>query len=497
MLVPIKLPPGMFRNGTEYESKGRWYDGSLVRWENGRLKPIGGCTVVLSGGATLTGKARRFETWRDNNRFRYAAVGTHSKLYIGSGGTYTDVTPGALVTGNADGNAGQGYGAGNYGAGAYGTPRLTGNLWNEADTWSFATWGENLECVLTSDQYIWEFKPSTGLVAKVTNAPQCKAVLTTDEFFLMAIAAGGDPRKLQWCDQGANTVWTPTATNLAGSLELQTQGMLKVGHRVGTQALYFTDIDVHTLDYVGAPLVYGRRKLGENCGIIGPNAFAATETTGFWMGLGCFWSYDGVVRPLPCDVQDYIFNDINSGQYAKVYAGVNSRYNEITWFYPSAASIENDRYVTFNYKEKIWYFGQRVRLVWEDRGVFNTPLSVDASGNVWAEETGFLEGGSTRVGSVYAQSGPTEIGNGDKIVYANLLLPDADNGSILNLTAKTRFAPQGPLSTTGPFTLAPNAEGYAPARFAGRQVAVRLDITADQAFAFGTPRVVVQAGGGR
>lgn len=497
---PIKIPPGMSRNGTEYESAGRWYDGNLVRWENGTLKPIGGWQSLLPDGVHFTGVARGGIAWVDNNGFRYIAIGTHEKLYIGTGGVFTDVTPVGFVAGRADSILGPGYGAGPYGKSTYGTPRSTATLQLDASIWSFDTFGQDMVCVFDADNKIYEYNPSTSTLAQVSGSPTALAVMTTNEDFLMALGAGGIGRKIEWSDVGNDTVWTPTTTDSAGSIFLQSGGRCMAGRRVGIQNLVWTSVDVHLINFIGPPGIYAPIRIGDGCGLISRNGVAITDVA-YWWGQGGFFMYNGLVQPLFCDVQDYIFRNLNVLQQAKIYATTNTRYNEITWFFPSLVSTECDSYVTYNYKEKFWYFGLQssiARTTYVDRGVFPWPLAVDAGGVIYEMEQGFLANGASRNGQVFVQGGPVEIGNGDKVIYANLMIPDASvNPGSIQFTAKTRQAPAGPESVFGPYSLVPNAEGYVPVRFAGRQAAPRVDQIVDTDWSLGRPRLVVAAGGGR
>ncbi len=500
-LIPVKLPPGFFRNGTEYEAAGRWYDGSLVRWENGRIKPIGGWRRVLADDATLTGRAREIIGWRGNTGFRYAAIGTNEKLYISTGGDYSDLTPTGLIPGRADGIEGPGYGVGGYGEDHYGTVRSSG-LALDAASWSMDTWGENWVGVLSSDGRIFQWEPEGGVdPAPIAGAPvDCVGVLVTDEEYMMALGAGGNRRRVRWCDQEDNTVWTVSDLNTAGSRLLTTTGNIVTGRRVGSLVVVFTTTDIHAMDYLGPPLVYSSRRLAENCGIIGPKAVMVANDRAYWMGLGGFYQLDGVVSPLDCDVQDYVFGSLNPLQRSKIYAAHNSRYGEITWYYASANSIENDRYVTLNYKNKggfIWYFGELARTCWLDRGVFVLPIAVDAEGVIWEHETGFLNDGLSRNADVFALSGPAEIGSGAKVIYSNLMLPDVENGAAIQIHMKTRTAPMGPQSTVGPYAMLPNAEGYTPCRVAGRQVSQRVEQLLDADWSLGNTRFKLTTGGKR
>lgn len=501
-LIPVKIPPGFFRNGTEYEAAGRWYDGSLVRWENGRIKPIGGWRRVLAGGATLTGRARDIIAWRGNTGFRYAAIGTNEKLYISSGGDYSDLTPADLVPGRADGIEGPGFGAGPFGDGFYGTQRTVDTIALDAASWSMDTWGQNWVGVLSSDGRIFEWAPDGGVdPAAITGAPvDCVGVLVTDEEHMMALGADGNRRRVRWSSQADNTTWTASDLNTAGSRLLTTAGNIVTGRRVGSLVMIFTTTDAHAMDYLGPPLVYNSRRLAENCGLAGPKAVMVANDRAFWMGLGGFYMFDGVVAPLDCDVQDYVFGDLNALQRSKIFAAHNSRYGEITWYYASAGSLENDRYVTLNYKNKggfIWYFGELARTCWLDRGVYTLPLAVDGDGVIWEHEVGFLNDGASRNDDVFLLSGPAEIGSGARVIYANLMLPDVSNGAAVQLHMKTRTAPMGPQSTAGPYAMLPNSEGYTPCRVAGRQVSMRVEQLLDEDWSLGNTRFKLTSGGKR
>lgn len=490
----------MFRNGDEYEAAGRWYDGNLVRWENGRMKPVGGWQALLSGGAALTGMARGALAWTDNLGGKHVAIGTNSKLYFGTGGTFTDSTPGGFNPGRVDSILGVGYGAGAYGKEAYGTARSIGTLALDAATWSMDTYGQDWVGCCTGDQKIYELNVGTGVVAQVANSPTAWGIFTTNEDYLMALGAGGTGKKVQWPNLGDDTTWTPTSQNSAGSINLQTGGRCMAGSRVGLQNLVWTTTDVHLINFIGSPGIYAPIKIADHAGLVGQNAYAVTDVA-YWWGVGGFFVYNGIVEPLKCDVQDYIFKNVNQTQFAKIYCGLNSRYNEITWFFPSLNSIEVDSYVTYNYRDKWWSFGigsSLARTCWIDRGVFPWPLAVSPTGVIYEQEQGFLANGISRAGQVFAQSGAAEVGKGDKVIYANLMIPGVGvNPASLTMTAKGRGTPQGPQTTFGPWGLVGNSEGYVGVQFTGRQCALRLDQIADTDWSFDQMRFEVAGGGGR
>jgi hypothetical protein len=419
----------------------------------------------------MSGLCRGFITWRDNSANRWIAAGTHTKLYaMNEAGTLKEITPTSFTAGIADSLSKTGYGYSTYGSLAYGTARPDTGLITPATTWSMDTWGEYLIACSNADGKLYEWQlgfTTPTLAAVITNAPTSnKAVLVTAERIMFALGAGGNPRKVQWCDQENNTVWTPATDNQAGDYELATPGTLLAGKRVKGVNLLFTDVDVHTAQYVGAPFVYGFEKAGSGCGLISAQSVAAIDTAAIWMSKAGFWIYDGYVKPLPSDVSDYVFGNINFNQASKVYAVHNSKYGEIWWYYPSSSSNENDSYVTFNYRENHWNIGTLARTAGTDAGVFANPLMVSTDGYIYEHEVGFAYDSA----SLYAESGPVQLGNGDNIMSVRQVVPDEQTLGEAVVSFKTRNYPTGTQSTFGPYTAANPTD----VRFAARQVNVKV-----------------------
>lgn len=467
-LVPIKIPAGVYRNGTEYQSAGRWYDSNLVRWFENTLRPWGGWRKRST--SQMTGTARGLITWRDNSGTRWISAGTPTKLYtMNEDGVLKDITPTTFTSGITDATLKTGYGYGTYGSYSYGVARPDLGSLTPATTWTMDTWGEYLVACSSADGQLLEwqlgFATPTKAVA-ITNAPtSCAAVMTTAERFVFGLGASGNPRKVSWCDQENNTVWTPSTTNQAGDFEINSVGSLKCGKRVRGINLLFTDVDVHVATYIGLPYVYSFEKAGSGCGVISSQAVAAIDTAAIWMSKSGFWVYDGYVKPLVSDVGDYIFQNINYNQSSKVYAVHNSKYGEIIWFYPSSSSNENDSYVVYNYRESHWAIGSLSRTSGTDRGVFTNPLMISSDGYIYEHEVGFTYDG----GTPYAESGPYEIGSGDNIMSVRRVIPDEQTLGEVVVSFKTRMYPTSEETTYGPYSAAQPTD----VRFAARQVKVR------------------------
>ena len=491
-LIPLQLPPGQYRNGTDFEASNRWRDASLVRWLDGSLRPVGGWTSRKT--SAFASAPRAMLTWLDNSSDSYLAGGTYNKLYyVNPSQTVYDITPSGLTSGNLNGALNVGFGGGFYGYTNYGRAPTSSGIYAEATTWSLDTWGEYLMACSSKDGKIYEWQLNTGVVAQVVaNAPvNNKGIVVTEERFVFALGSGGNPRKISWCDQENNTSWTPSATNQAGDFELQTVGQIMCGLRMRGRTLILTDNDAHIAQYSGAPFVYGFERVGTACGVASRRGAVAIDEGAFWMGKKGFFTFDGsVAKEINCEVADYVFDDMNPSQISKVYAVHNSQHSEIWWFYPSGTSTENDRYVALDYKEAHWTTGDLDRTSGVDQGVFSNPIWSDASGNLYNQETGYTHTGSTKP---YAESGSISIGNGDSIMKVTQLIPDEKTQGQVAVTFKTRFYPNDTESSHGAFTLGNPTD----VRFQGRQVRIKVQGTVNDNWRSGVMRIEANVGGRR
>lgn len=489
-LIPIALPPGQYRNGTEFQGSNRWRDASLVRWEDGTMKPVGGWSerVTLS-----TTAPRAALAWQDLGGDRWVAAGFHDKLVVAAASnTVTDISPGDLVSGDLDATVNTGFGGGFFGLGFYGTERDDTGNYSEATTWSLDNWGEYLVACSTADGRLLEWQLNTANdAAAISNAPTDNlGLFVTEERFLFALGAGGNPRKVQWCDREDNTTWTAAATNEAGDIELQTSGQIMQGLRTRGQALVLTDQDAHSVTYIGGQFVYSFQRVGSSCGSVSRRAAAAVDDGVFWMGQRGFFVYSGgAVQEVPCEVADYVFGSRSAAQVSKTWAVSNQQHNEIWWFYPSGNANEVDRYVVYNYREGHWATGNLSRTAGVDRGVFRRPLWFDASGVAYNHETGLNYDSA----DIFAESGPISLGNGDAVMKATMLIPDELTQGDVSATFKTRFHPNDTEREYGPYTMA----NPTPVRFTGRQVRMRVEAERLANWRFGVPRLEAVGGGKR
>lgn len=481
--VPLKFPPGVVRPGTLYDAKGRWYDTDLVRWHADAMQPVGGWETWEPGPVTgypTAGAIRGLHAWRDNNHNACLALGDASALIFLSVGSGADITPASFTTG---------------------LENATGDEWSvggltEAQNWSFDNYGEDLVACAYSDGQILYWDTSVGAgtpAAALSSAPTgCMGVVVTPERFIVALAAGGDRRAVQWCDQEDSTDWTPTVTNQAGDFLIQTGGEILAARRGKNETLIWTDMDLHAMRYIGGQLIYSFQQVGEKCGAISRRSMAMVAGKAIWMGRRAFYVYDGYVRPVPCEVGDYVFNDINLGQVSKVAADVRNEFGEVWWYYPSSGSTENDRYVAWDYIDDHWMIGTLSRTAGVDQGAFPLALAGNADGYVWKHETGtsYLDAfGGTQM-TPHAISGPLEIAQGDRVMHVQSIIPDEATLGDVDLYIHSALFPTGTETVNGPYSPANPTD----VRITARQV--RLKVQQDQpGWRFGTPRLDVEPGG--
>jgi len=483
--MPLQIPPGVYRNGTELQSAGRWYDANLVRFYENTMRPMGGWRKRTS--TAISGVARGLITWKDNSANPWIGVGTNSKLYaVRVDNQIQDITPAGLTVGGADAGIYTGFGSGVYGAQAYGVERQNVSTITPAAMWTMDTWGDYLVACSNADGklYEWQLDFATPTpAAAITNAPvDCNAVMVTSERFVFALGAGGNPRKVQWCDQENNTVWTPTTLNQAGDFELATPGTLMAGKRVRGINLLWTDIDCHASMYIGQPYIYSFEKVGSGCGLISSQSVAVvSDATAIWMSKTGFWMYDGSVKPLTSDVGDYVYRNMNTAQSSKIYAIHNGEFGEVWWFYPSANSTEIDSYVLFNYREGHWNIGTMSRTAGTGRGAFERPLMVGTDGYIYEHEVGYNYDSAT----LYCESGPLQIGNGDTLMAVKELIPDELNQGDVTATFKTKLYPNATESSHGPYSMA----NPTSVRFTARQVKMRINSNGNNNWRVGTMRI--------
>jgi hypothetical protein len=246
-----------------------------------------------------------------------------------------------------------------------------------------------------------------------------------------------DPMLIRWSDQESVTEWSPAATNQAGNLRLSHGSEIVTALQSRQEIIIWTDSALYSLQYVGAPIVWGSQLLADNISIAGPNAMAVASGVVYWMGVDKFYKYDGRVQTLRCDLLRFIYTDINPLQYDQVYASTNEGFTEIWWFYCTADSNVVDRYVVYNYTEDVWYYGSMGRTAWLDTGLRNYPLAATYDYNLVNHEQGVDD--ATLANPVpieaYITTSQFDLDDGNNFAFIWRMLPDLTfNGSTAGTT---------------------------------------------------------------
>lgn len=392
-LISLDIPPGIVKDDAEYRSRGRWRDGTLVRWQNGVLQPWGplqivdftpwggrlGCSnnglksFVNVGTFAIGGTIMRPRTSAMGSDAFMIFVGTNTTLHqIEDNGDANQITTAGLTSGSFSGSA-------------------DGST--ESDYWSMGVFGDYLIFCLTSDGTIWEYDTTgSGIGASaVSGAPtSCRLVHTTPEQFVMAFGAGGDPRKVQWCDRGDRTSWTPSALNQAGDFTMNIDGFVRQVVTAKDQILILTTDSIWRCVYVGYPEVYEFTRVAQISVISGRSAVTVDDSV-YWVSQGGFHRSDGgFVQDLPSPVEDWMFDQMNDVSGHRIFGWHHDQFNEIVWHFVTGDYDDPaDKFVAYNYAEDHWSVGDLNFSVVLPRGVLKYPVGIG----------GQLPRGSSRIGN--------------------------------------------------------------------------------------------------
>ena len=400
---------------------------------------------------------------------------------------------------------GTGWGAGTWGAGGWGSTSPLSSL-NQLRLWSMDSFGEDLLANVRAGRiYYWDtsaktlgtdravdiadlsganFTPTAALQVLVSDVDRHVIALGADPINAAATARTGtiDPLLIAFSDQENPAEWFPTATNTAGSLRCSAGSQIIGGLRARQETLIWTDVALYSLQFIGPPLTFGLNLINEGVSLVGPNASVNTPAGVFWMDKKGFYQYQGSVTPVPCSVRSYVFDDINETQSFQFFAFVNKQFDEVGWFYCSAATTVIDRYVTYNYVERTWAIGNLSRTAWLDEGLESFPRAAGKSSDesyIFSHETGFDDDGSP-MDNVFIESADFDLGDGEQFQFIRKCIPDVkftgDSGSTqtINLVIKARNFPGDSLTTdqTTSFTASTTK---IDTRARGRQAVVRFE----------------------
>ena len=441
-----------------------------------------------------------------------------------------------VVVGPITQTVGYGFGTSTWNASTWGTARAASGVTIDPGNWSLDNFGEKLVATVHNNKtYQWDPSAANPLDTRATviatnpTASVMTIVSDRDRHLIhlgteTTIGSVGtqDKMYIRFSDQEDFTDYVPTSTNTAGTMQLD-QGTQIIGAIQGKDyTLILTDKAAYIMQYVGPPFTFSIRQIGSGCGSMGPHAAAFANGKVFWMSnSGGFFMFDGTVKSLPCLVEDFVFttagnnlgiNEDSGGNL--VFAGHNSLFTEVSWFYPKSGSSQVDRIVTYNYDDNLWTTGTLARTTWADSNIYSLPfateLSTTALSNfpiingvtagattMYEQETGvnaitkFSTGNVTTAVSSSLSSGDFDLdidGDGEYFMSVSRFIPDFKilNGTC-NITIDLRNFPSvtAASSPLGPFNVS-SATTQVNTRARSRSAALKIETTnIDQNWRFG------------
>lgn len=393
-----------------------------------------------------------------------------------------------------------GWGVDTWGASTWGSATPLLNV-NQLRLWSHDNYGEDLIMnVRAGGIYRWvendgtatraaelattsgaNLVPTVGLQILTSEKDRHLIVLGADPISGNSRTGSIDPMLIAFSDQEDPLQFEPLSTNTAGSLRLSSGSQIIGAVKARQEILVWTDTALYSMQFIGPPFTFGINLINESTGLIGPKAAITAPTGVFWMSYDNFYVYTGAVKKIPCSVLSYIFDDFNSGQAFKVFAFSNTQFDEVGWYYASASSTEIDRYVTYNYAENVWSYGQLERTAWLDTGVQAFPVAAKDN-YLYQHETGFNDDGNPMT-NVFIESSDFDLGDGEQFAFVNRVIPDlkfldnSDAGQV-NMVLKTRDFP-GDSLTTNSTNVITSTTKQSHVRARARQMVLRLESNDD------------------
>lgn len=536
---------------TNYTASGAiWIGSELITYTGVTATTFTGCTRG-TGGTTAAAHSSGTIVYVSIGGISGKILNANYAVTVVNADSYKITTTGNATAGVTSGHAtlgyevsigneayalGTGWGSGGWGGGVatgWGQTGSTGvgvqlRLWNHSN---FGAW--LLTGIRGGGLYIWKphanpdtFNRATALTAEAgaSNVPTLHSMMMVSDVSRFVICFGVnelgtstiDPMLVRWSDQESVVNWTPAITNQAGSQRLSRGSYIVTARQTRQEILVWTDTALYSMQYLGAPYVWGFTLLMDNISIVSPNAIVVNDHSVAWMGAGNFYTYNGQVSTLPCSVRRFVFDNLNVSQSFQIVAGLNGVYDEMWWFYPSLNSSTVDRYVVYNDVENIWYYGSLSRTAWLYSPIRQYPMGVK-NGQIYYHESSEDNGETnppTAISS-YIQSSDIDIDMGDNFAFVWRMIPDIsfDGSNVPNPQATISLTPRrnpgsdyntargGTLVSVDNYTnarthLVQKFTQYVYTRVRGRQLALRVGSdTIGTQWRLGTVRIDVREDG--
>ena len=456
-------------------NEGAIYDITPIRETQALTNPFttNGTTTVSVADSTHNAKLGDFVTFDSfssidgldmNQEFEITSIIDANNYTV----THTSTASGSTSGGGGSGNAkyqinvgpatstyGLGWGTDTWSSGTWGTASSASDVVIAGRNWSLDNFGEDLiATVLDGGTFVWDTSAGVGTRATaLSNAPTASrfSLVSTDTRHLLIFGtettigteSSQDDLFFRFSDREDATDFTPVATNEAGSLRISDGSKIVGAVKSAGQILVWTDTSLHGIQFVGSPFTFGLRQLGANSGLIAQHAAIEVNGIAYWMSDDAFYLYDGVVKKMPCSVQDFVFDDISYTNKNDIAVGLNTAYNEIIWYYPSANASQIDRAVAYNYLEGTWYTLTLGRTTWLGAYVYEKPIATEYNASttanvstilgltsgasfIYEHESGNNQADGTAI-TAFLETGSVEIADGDQLMSVNKLVPDFTN----------------------------------------------------------------------
>jgi hypothetical protein len=457
--------------------------------------------AVAVGGVTAVNLNKEFViTYVSTSTFTITVASAATSTVASGGGTAItaafQINPGFEIT-----TAGYGWGTSTWGRLTWGSGSTTPIYFPARLIFQDKFNNDLIFNIQNSDIYYWEYISSFNtravLLSSISGAvavpQQVGKILFAPSGHLLAFACTNydasqsgpnylgtyDPLLIRWANVDADIGpdplnWQPTLTNTAGYLRLSIGSRIVTALRTKQEILVWTDVSLSSLQFLGTSEVFGLQEVSSATTIFGANTVIGANNVVYWMGNDKFYTYSGRVDTLPCTLRQYVFTNINRTQQGIFFAGQNAEFNEVIWFYCTAASSEIDRYVIYNYAENIWYFGDLKRTAWIDTGVIDFPVAAK-DGYAYFQEYGINDGQPAGAPplpiTAYIQSADIDIEDGDKYMLIRRIIPDVNfnNSETINPVTGAPIVPEvlmtvGVRNFPGAASSITNAEGQTTAK---------------------------------
>ena len=398
---------------------------------------------------------QEFEITSVTDASNYTVTHTSTASGSTSGGGGSGNAKYQITTGPSTSTFGYGWGTLTWGESTWDTARSSSDVVVSARNWSLDNFGEDLiATALNGGTFIWDTSGGVGSRATaLSNAPTASrfSLVSTDTRHLLLFGTETtigdtttqDDLLLRFSDREDATDYTPVSTNEAGSLRISDGSRIIGAVKSAGQVLVWTDTSLHGLQFVGTPFTFGLRQLGANAGLIAQHAAIEVNGIAYWMSDDAFYLFDGVVKKMPCSVQDYVFDDMSYTNKADIAVGLNTAFNEIIWYYPSTNATQIDRAVAYNYLEGTWYTINLARTTWLGAYVYENPIATEynasatanvstilgltaGASSIFEHEVGNNQADGTAI-TAFLETGSVEIADGDQLMSVSKLVPDFDN----------------------------------------------------------------------